>query len=297
MIKRDDQIQPAAIARFFSSTVLKELAARGKSPTLARLMRESGVLKACSQSGDVGAFFDLAFEYLKQRNNRHEYIYKAAITKKVLLGVHSLQTASMLTEFRVGRCKADVVILNGTGAVYEIKSERDGLTRLQNQITSYMKVFATVNVIVGENHLDDVLAKVPQEVGVLKLSENCHISSVRVGEDDASRTCSASIFDTINLREAETVLNGIGINIPKLPNTQRYGALRKAFVDIDPEVAHRGMVKVLKRTRNLLPLKSLLKALPESLHSVSLSTRLRKRDRDRLVLALKTPVRTAVCWG
>jgi len=260
-------------------------------------MRESGLLITEKQPETIGAFFDHAFEYLKRKNNRYEYIYKAAITKKVLLGVHSLQTASMLTEFRVGQCKADVVILNGTGTVYEIKSERDSLTRLQAQVESYMKVFALTNVIVGENHLDEVLEKVPDEVGVLKLSDKYHISSIRDGKDDAFRTCSSSIFDVINLREAESILIDAGIDIPNVPNTQKHGVLREMFIALSSEVAHRGMVRVLKRTRNLLPLKSLLDELPESLHSASLSTRLRKSDRQRLIDALRTPVNTAACWG
>ena len=103
------QIQSAAISRFFSSAVIKELAGRGKSPTLARLLRESGLLKTERQPETIGAFFDYAFEYLKRKSNRHEYIYKAAITKKVLLGVHSLQTASMLTEFRVGHAQPPLI--------------------------------------------------------------------------------------------------------------------------------------------------------------------------------------------
>ena len=102
------QMEPAAIARFFSSSVIKELARRGKSPTLARLIRESGLLSSEHNQNTVGEFLDFGFDQLKKKNLRHEYIYKAAITKKILLGTHSLQTASMLTEFRVGDSKADV---------------------------------------------------------------------------------------------------------------------------------------------------------------------------------------------
>lgn len=45
------------------------------------------------------------------------------IANKILLGKHSLNTSHMLSEFRVGYNKADVVIINGTSSVYEIKSE------------------------------------------------------------------------------------------------------------------------------------------------------------------------------
>lgn len=264
---------------------------------LARLMRESGLLEEHRDTDVVGRFFDHAFEHLKLRRNRHEYIYKAAITKKVLLGIHSLQTASMLTEFRVGPCKADVVILNGTGTVYEIKSERDSLSRLEAQLAAYMKVFATVNVIVGENHLDEVLKSAPREVGILKLSGKYQISTIRDGEDVPSRTCSGSIFDAINLKEAQAILDDLRVNVPDVPNTQKHCMLRELFATLDSEAAHRGMVRALKKTRNLQSLKSLLDQLPESLHSASLSARLRKRDHERLINALRTPIQQAICWG
>lgn len=295
-MKKVEQIQVSAIARFFSSAVIKELAVRGKSPMLARLIQESGLVGKLSDKDTIGLFFDHAFDYLKRRVNRHEYIYKAAITKKVLLGIHSLQTASMLTEFRVGQCKADVVILNGTGAVYEIKSERDSLSRLETQLASYMKVFATVNVIVGENHLDAVMKSVPDEVGILKLSGQYKISTIRNGIDNPARTCPISIFDAVNLKEAKCILKDLQVDFPAVPNTQQYGLLRDLFKELDPESTHRGMVKVLKNTRNLQPLKSLLDELPESLHSVSLSVRLRKRDHERLIYALRTPITEALCW-
>lgn len=262
----------------------------------ARLLRESGLLERHPGMEIVGSVFDNALKHLKRQCNRHEYIYKAAITKKILLGVHSLQTASMMTEFRVGHCKADVVILNGTGTVYEIKSERDSLTRLEAQLNAYMRVFALVNVIVGENHLDEVVKNVPEEVGILKLSSKYRISTVREGEDKPSRTRTDAIFDAINLKEAEAILHDLQIDIPEIPNTQKYGVLRKLFTALESEEAHRGMVRILKKTRNLYPLKILLDELPESLHTASLSIRLRKRDHERLIDALRTPVYQAICW-
>jgi hypothetical protein len=276
---------------------MKELARRGKSPTLARLFRESGLLSAEHHGSTVGEFLDHGFGHLKKKKHRHEYIYKAAITKKILLGTHSLHTASMLTEFRVGDCKADVVILNGTATAYEIKSERDSLSRLEKQIASYMRVFATTNVIVGENHLDDVLSSIPVEVGVLELSAKYRISVVRKAHEDATRTCSHSIFDSISLYEASNILASNGISVSRVPNTQRHRVLREAFVTLAPDVAHRGMVESLKHSRNLLSLQSLLNSLPESLHTATISTRLRKSDHERLLHALNTPLRGALQWG
>src|SRR6266568_1535168 len=113
--------QLAAISRLFSSSVVHEMARKGRSPLFARLVSQSQLLGSISLSERVYTLFDAAFSLLKREGYRHEYIYKAALTHKILLGKHSLQTASMINEFRVGDCKADVAILNGTATVYEVK--------------------------------------------------------------------------------------------------------------------------------------------------------------------------------
>lgn len=292
-----EQIDSTAIARFFSSTVIREMARRGKSPTFARLIRESGLLPRMVESVTVAELLDDSFRHLRRKQHRHEYIYKAAITKKVLLGTHSLQTASMLTEFRVGNCKADVVILNGTATAYEIKSERDSLSRLQRQLDNYQKVFARTNVIAGENHISQILTMAPKDVGVLRLNNRYNISVEREAEDCVAATCSASIFDSISLAEAESILIDNGVKTPRVPNTQRHSVLREAFLSLPAVTAHEGMVKALKRSRNLLPLHQLIDSLPESLHTASLSIRLRKSDHERLVTAVNTPLSGALQWA
>ncbi len=153
--------QLAAISRFFSSSVIQEMARTGKSPLFARLARQSLLLNSFPSSERVYTLFEKAFSLLKREGYRHEYIYKAALMHKILLGKHSLQTASMLNEFRVCECKADLAILNGTATVYEVKSERDSLSRLERQVAAYSKVFARVCVIAAENHIDAIVGSLP----------------------------------------------------------------------------------------------------------------------------------------
>jgi hypothetical protein len=118
---------------------------------------QSQLFGSISLSKRVYAILDAAFSLLRREGYRHEYIYKADLTHKILLGKHSLHTASMINEFRVGDCKVDVAILNGTATVYEVKSERDSLARLERQIAAYATVFAKVYVIASESHIRAVL--------------------------------------------------------------------------------------------------------------------------------------------
>lgn len=117
----------SALTRLFSSAVFQEMAKKGRSALFKRLLDQTDVVERCHSDATVGDAFNSAFKVLQTAGLRDEYIYRAAVTKKILMGKHSLRTASMLNEFRAGSCKADLVILNGTATVYEIKSERDSL--------------------------------------------------------------------------------------------------------------------------------------------------------------------------
>jgi len=289
--------QLAAVSRFFSSSVVHEMARNGRSPLFARLVTQSQMLRSMSLSDRVSTVFEAAFSLLKREGYRHEYIYKAALTHKILLGKHSLQTASMINEFRVGDCKADVAILNGTATVYEVKSERDSLARLERQIAAYATVFAKVYVIAAESHIRAVAITVPDSVGMLCLNSRHQISTLRDATDQPERTSPSAIFNSIRIEEARMILSDFGVSVPHVPNTKLHAVLREAFVKLDPIQAQEGMVRVLKHTRNLLPLSALVDQLPPSLHTAALSVPLRKVDHQRLVDAVNTPLKDAMGWA
>jgi len=289
--------QLSAMSRFFACSVIREMASKGRSPLLARLAKQSGLVDTLSQSQRVYNLFDKAFSLLKRDGSRHEYVYKAALTQNILLGRHSLQTASMLNEFRVGNCKADLAILNGMATVYEIKSDRDSLARLERQISAYANVFAKVYVIAAEDHIPGVVSCVPEHVGVLLLNSRQQISTLREAVGRPEHTSPEAIFDCVRTIEAGLILRSCGVSVPAVPNTQLSFVLRELFTRLTPHEAHEGMVRVLKVTRNLVPLSDLVERLPRSLQPVALTVTIRKRDHERLVAAVNTPPRDAMAWA
>jgi hypothetical protein len=85
--------------------------------------------------------------------------------------------------------------------------------------------------------------------------------------------------------------------IPQVPNTELNAVLKELFIKLAPDTAHRGIVEVLKKTRNLLPLSHLIDQLPSSLHTAALTVPLRKVDHLRLVGAVNTPLEKAMAWA
>jgi hypothetical protein len=288
-------IERSAISRLFSSAVFREMAKKGRSGAFPHLYRLSG-LGDLGRAATVKDGFESAFEVLRRTGSRDEYVYRAAVTEKVLLGKHSLKTASMLTEFRAGNCKADLVILNGTATAFEIKSERDSLARLSNQIVNYNKVFAAINVIVSEDHLEAVIRAVPEDVGVMCLGHRYRIRTIREAKPRPEKTCPVTIFDSLQVDEARRVLRMLGVAVPDTPNTQLRGAMRLLFSQLDPQDVHSAMVSTLKRTRDLAPLKDLVERLPKSLRAAALSIPVRRAEHDRLLAAVSTRLSDAMAW-
>jgi hypothetical protein len=285
------------MTRIFSSAVFREMASKGRSPLFARLFELSGIADRCLGDTTVGGAFDITFGKLRAVGRRDEYIYRSALTHNILLGKHSLNTACMLTEFRAGSCKADVAILNGTATVYEIKSERDSLSRLANQIENYKKVFAKVYVIASEGHVKGVIDTVPHDVGVMMLGPRYHITTVREAEERADRICPATVFEGLRSAEAVAILKRLKVAVPSVPNTQRHASMRAVFAELDPTAVHDAMVTTLKGTRDLAPLGNLISNLPRSLHAAALSIQVRPADHSRIVEAVSTPLYAAKLWA
>ncbi|RFS22914.1 sce7726 family protein [Aeromonas dhakensis] len=289
--------QLSALTRLFSAAVFREMAKKGRSGLFCRLCEESGVIDRVRPYATVGDAFESAFEILKVVGHRDEYIYRTAISQKILMGTHSLRTASMLNEFRAGSSKADLVILNGTATVYEIKSERDSLARLATQVDNYKRVFAKVNVIASEMHLNGILETVPDDVGVMCLSKRYQITTIREAIDHPARICPVTVFESLRIAESIEILEAMGVMVPEVPNTQRHAMLRELFSTLEPVTLHMEMVRTLKRSRNLAPLGDLVDRLPKSLQAIALSVSVRRSDHSRLIDAITTPLDAALNWS
>lgn len=273
------------------------MAGKGRSPLFARLVRQSFTDAEQSQIQSVGDAFNYAFERLKAHANRDEYVYKAAITQRILLGRHSLRSACMLNEFRVGICKVDLAILNGTATAYEIKSERDGLGRLKRQLDAYQLVFPRRYVIAGENHIDGVLQSTDPDVGILMLSGRYQISTIREATERLDLVQPAAIFDALRIDEAIKILNYRNIEIPVVPNTRIRGELREIFAGFAAGEIYSTFVSVVKESRTLASLGDLVSDMPRSLHAAALTIRVKPAEHKNLLAAINSTFVDALGWA
>jgi hypothetical protein len=289
-----DDRQIGILARLFSSAVIRELATKRLSPLASNILREAGFLQNCLPIITLRDFFDQIYDLLFQ-TYRNEYIYKNAIAQKILMGVHSLETTSMLTEFRAGRCKADVVLLNGTSTVYEIKSAFDSIERLKCQIAAYRQMFDNIHVITADSQLMKVQEVVGSDIGLILLTDRNTFCTVQKPKSLKMAVQPSVIFESLRKNEYEQIIKMHFGDIPNVPNTRIYQTCRELFCSLDPTVAHDAMVTVLKKRCSSNLLREFISSVPKSLKAASISCKLSSAQQDQFLAVLDVEI--ASCFA
>ncbi|MFA5755016.1 MAG: sce7726 family protein [Candidatus Paceibacterota bacterium] len=73
-----------------------------------------------------------------------------------------------------GTARIDIAVINGIMHGYEIKSDKDTLQRLPEQIDVFNSVFDKMTLVVGKNHLYQAINMVPEWWGIIvaKINDN-----------------------------------------------------------------------------------------------------------------------------
>ncbi len=283
-----DQIDPKffpSISRVFSPIVLDHLTSHGYSDYLAEVSVNSGLSKLIEPSISLRDFLNQIYAVLFTKY-RNEYIYKNTIAKKILLGKHSLNTTHLLTEFRVGKNKADVVLINGTSSVYEIKTEYDSFNRLQNQIQSYSKVFDLVNVLTSQSQLEKITVLLPESVGILVLTDRNTISTIRKPLSNLNNFNPKIAFSSLRKNEYLKIIFSHYGYIPDLPNTLIFEECQKLFCAIPIDKLHGLFINVLKERKRSNLLEDFIVNAPSSLFAYVLSIGDQEKKIEKLMALL-----------
>ncbi|MGE8179040.1 sce7726 family protein [Pseudomonas fluorescens] len=222
------------------------------------------------------------------RNYRFEYFFKNVVANKVVLGRHKLSTATLISEFRVENNKADCVILNGNSTCYEIKTDLDNFSRLNDQLSAYEKLFDRTYVVIAEAHREYALKNIQDSVGLIVLTARDTLSEVR-----SARLVRNKIDPKVlirSLRQPEYF--SMACQIEKAPfglsNTDIFSWCESVFLKADADLLRSIFCKTLKETRRLSREFSL--ALPRTLLMASLSVKLSHAKKNNLLRVLNSPI-------
>ena len=168
--------------------------------------------------------------YCELKNNyRNEYFYKNTLLNKLLLGVHSINTTTALTEVAIAKSKADFVLINGKAVVYEIKTELDNLERLSSQIDDYYKAFDHVAVVTFEKNLvqlQKVLDNIDKPVGIYVLRKNGKLGTVQKPQKYVEDLNKEIIFKLLRKNEYEKIIGRYYGYLPEVSQFKYYTACK-----------------------------------------------------------------------
>lgn len=184
-----------------------------------------------------------------RKNYRNEYFYKNTLFNKLLLGVHSVNTTTGLTEVSISKSKADFIMINGKANVYEIKTELDNLDRLKVQILDYYKAFDHVTVVSYENNLmniQDIIRQLGRPVGVRVIRKNGSIGKIKEAQRFDEDLDKEVIFKILRKYEYESILNNYYSYIPEVSQFCHYSVCKDMFNDIPLSESYPLFLKVLK---------------------------------------------------
>lgn len=159
------------------------------------------------------------------------------------------QGFTIVKEMRVAGSKVDVALFgNGKSIALEIKTNQDTLRKLPKQLADYSKVFSSAYVVCGSKHLQSVATINPSQCGIIYF-EDGDWSVIREARDDPHGTDPIAIFESVRREDARDILALAGVEIPVMPNTLIFKAMREEFAKLPARKVHGWLVQVLVNRR------------------------------------------------
>ncbi len=165
---------------------------------------------------------------------RNEYVYKNTILNNLILRKYSLKNTVVLNEFRIGNSIADLVLLNGEVKVFEIKTDLDGLEKLDKQITDYLKFANKIYIVVSQKNVQKLLERYcDSTIGIIEFTSLKTLKTRKEAQNDGTKFDHSVIFKTLRKNEYSEIVNDYFHSVPKVPNTQFFRECLKMTQKID----------------------------------------------------------------
>lgn len=186
---------------------------------------------------------------LLEKDYRCEYIYKNQIFQNII-SEYSLENSSIFSEFKVGSSIADLIFLNGSIRIYEIKTELDTLTKLEKQIEDYFKVANKVHIVTDENYSEKILDKYNNSnVGILKFTPEFDLCIVKEAVEKNDGFDFEALFKLLRKQEYLDLVNLNFGFIPNVPNTQIFKISFNLLKEIDIVLFQKQVLNILKQRK------------------------------------------------
>jgi hypothetical protein len=242
----NDRNSLRVLSEIFSPAALRKMIDIGGRPSILRKIN-----KFTSSEAEITVAERLAHIHEGLLHTyRSEYFYKNALLTNELFKKYRLSETVVLNEFRIGKSKADFVLLNGECRIYEIKSDLDSLHKLAKQISDYRKFSDKIYIVTSEKFVERILAEYhASPVGILLFNRENKLIQVKSSESDVSELDHVTIFNTLRKNEyLELVKKHLGVH-PDVPNTKIVSTCKALLSAIEVTQFQRIVIETLKQRK------------------------------------------------
>jgi hypothetical protein len=274
--------EPQLLGELFTATNLSNLAWYGSTSLLvwaANTLSKRGLVPSQCTTGQV---LDAAFSVL-ECYHPNEYVYKTRTLEKTVFGRYSPRTTSFYTEFPVAGSRADILLINGSATVYEIKTPLDTFSRLNTQLSDYYRCFTRAILLTDETRARTASSELPAYVGIASLTKRGQIHTVRDPVDHAHELRQSDIFALLRKSEYVRLSRDLGIPTDEVHPADLYSTCLKAFETLTPAEAHAAAVAALQRRQCTEGIAAVSSRLPRSLRVAAFAFRLPRRDWNAII--------------
>jgi hypothetical protein len=253
-----NKVNPRALARLISNAGFRKLLT-DTSPKFYGKQLKGTLEKGGIQLKDDSSIKDLLeFSFLQlQKDYRHEYLYKTKLVSDLILKEYSLADSVILNEFKIAKSIADIVLVNGTNKVFEIKTELDTPIRLKSQINDYYKAFSEVYIVTHVSLAKKYLAFVDENVGIIQLNDDATLLTVKEAIPVYSKLDNEMMMKSLRRTEFLNIVIQLFGALPQTTHVKLYRECLQLLDKVDTIKLQKHFIGAIK-TR-LSPINTLVK--------------------------------------
>lgn len=185
---------------------------------------------------------------------------RIALREKYLQKYYMDADAKVVEEWPLfaNRARIDIAVINGHLVGYEIKSDRDTIARLPNQMDVYSQIFDYITVISGPKHIEKLLKFLPHHCGLIVAeptgNNEINLSNIIKSTQNPEQS-KFKIASLLWHEEACMLLKlaGLGKGVRKKRIKQLWQELAEAFTLEDLGIQVRTILKTREAWKNNLP--------------------------------------------
>ncbi|OZI07804.1 hypothetical protein BWI93_12610 [Siphonobacter sp. BAB-5385] len=215
---------------------------------IKNLLKASG--KSLNKKHSINDLINISYEHLLA-NYRYEYLYKLVWLNEYVLRNYSLSDTVILNEFKINSSIADIILVNGTNKVFEIKTELDSPERLKNQINDYYKAFSEVYIIIHHSDIEKYIHIVDENVGIMIFSSCNSIKLLRNSRPVNHKLDSVVMAKALRKDEFLAMTKNLLGYIPIVKPVMMFKTCMAEISKLPPEKIQQEFLKAIKNRINL----------------------------------------------